>query len=160
MPNCAELNFTNEGGVRGSTRLLKNIGGLMDLSADSQVDATTGRGGLVGRDGATAEQATPAFELLIDPDDPAFVAPRGHGRRDRRVCTRTGQREPQSDGVFYRAALEGLALRYRVCLGMLESLVEHRHRGDPHRRRRLSQNELSMPDDGRRLRSHGDCGAG
>ena len=38
----------------------------------------------------------------------------------------SGQTPPEEDGVFYRAALEGLALRYRACLHMLESLTENR----------------------------------
>jgi rhamnulokinase len=39
---------------------------------------------------------------------------------------RTGQNKPDSMAGYFRASLEGLALRYRVCLGMLEQLVEHR----------------------------------
>ena len=122
---CAELNFTNEGGVQGSTRLLKNIGGLWifqqirkalerrgdDESWESMVDA--------------AGKATP-FALLIDPDAADFVAPDDMVQAIVAYADRTGQDAPVGNGNLYRGALEGLALRYRVCLGMLESLVEHR----------------------------------
>ncbi len=121
---CAELNFTNEGGVRGSIRLLKNIGGLWIFQQIRQ--SMQRRGRAVSWDEMVQQAiASPAFELLIDPDDPSFVAPQDMVDAMVAYARRTGQREPQSDGVFYRAALEGLALRYRVCLGMLESLAEH-----------------------------------
>jgi rhamnulokinase len=121
---CAELNFTNEGGVRGSIRLLKNIGGLWIFQQIRQ--SMQRRGRAVSWDEMVQQAiASPAFELLIDPDDPSFVAPEDMVDAMVAYARRTGQSEPQSDGLFYRAALEGLALRYRVCLGMLESLVEH-----------------------------------
>jgi rhamnulokinase len=121
---CAELNFTNEGGVGGSVRLLKNIGGLWIFQQIRQ--SMQRRGRAVSWD-AMVQQAidSPAFELLIDPDDASFVAPDDMVEAISAYAGRTGQSEPQHDGVFYRAALEGLALRYRACLGMLESLVEH-----------------------------------
>ena len=72
-----------------------------------------------------AKNATP-FALLLNPDDAALVAPDDMVDEIRAYASRTGQAVPSDDGVLYRAALEGLALRYRVCLGMLESLVEHR----------------------------------
>jgi rhamnulokinase len=121
---CAELNFTNEGGVRGSVRLLKNIGGLWIFQQIRQ--SMLRRGRAVSWE-AMVQQAidSPAFELLIDPDDASFVAPEDMVDAIREYARRTGQSEPQHDGALYRASLEGLALRYRDCLGMLESLVEH-----------------------------------
>lgn len=121
---CSQLNFTNEGGVGGSTRLLKNIGGLWifqqlrksmqrrgnDVSWESMVQQ--------------AESATP-FGLLIDPDHADFAAPTDMLDAIEGFASKTGQAKPGSDGSYYRASLEGLALRYRVCLGMLEELVEN-----------------------------------
>ncbi len=122
---CGELNFTNEGGVAGSTRLLKNIGGLWIFQQlrksmqrrGNEVDWET----MVRQ----AEAATP-FGLLIDPDHPGFVAPDDMLDAIEAFAASTGQQQPGDEGGYYRAALEGLALRYRVCLGMLEQLVENR----------------------------------
>ncbi|MCG8653023.1 MAG: rhamnulokinase, partial [Pirellulales bacterium] len=122
---CAELNFTNEGGVRGSTRLLKNIGGLWIFQQMRQ--AMERRGRAVSWEAMVeAAKDAPPFALLLNPDDPDFVAPDDMIDAVCRYAPRTNQTVPTDDGVFYRAALEGLALRYRMCLGMLESLVEHR----------------------------------
>lgn len=121
---CAELNFTNEGGIRGSTRLLKNIGGLWIFQ---QI-----RRSLVRRDVSvtweqmveSARTSTP-FALLVNPDDPAFVAPDDMIDAIHDYAGRTGQDVPSDNAVLFRGSLEGLALRYRVCLSMLESLVGH-----------------------------------
>lgn len=121
---CAELNFTNEGGVRGSTRLLKNIGGLWIFQ---QIRKSMERRGTAVSWEAMIDsaKATAPFQLLLNPDDEAFVAPDDMIDEIRAYADRTGQAVPSEDGVLFRASLEGLALRYRACLGMLESLVEH-----------------------------------
>ena len=122
---CSQLNFTNEGGVRGSTRLLKNIGGLWIFQQIRQA--------LQRRDSAVSWEAmvqqaksAPPLSLLIDPDDASFVAPDDMVDAISAYASRTGQRVPTDNAVLYRASLEGLALRYRACLEMLESLIEHR----------------------------------
>ncbi|NNE01089.1 MAG: rhamnulokinase, partial [Pirellulaceae bacterium] len=122
---CAELNFTNEGGVQGSTRLLKNIGGLWVFQQIRK--SMQRRGDDVSWDSMVQEalQAKP-FALLLNPDDADFVAPDDMVDAIGSFAVRTGQSAPASNGELYRAALEGLALRYRSCLGMLERLVEHR----------------------------------
>ncbi|TWU21489.1 Rhamnulokinase [Novipirellula galeiformis] len=122
---CAELNFTNEGGIQGSTRLLKNIGGLWIFQ---QIRKSLERRGTAEPWDVMVDRALAAkpFELLVDPDDAAFVAPDDMLDAIVRYAGRTGQSAPQSNGVLYRGALEGLALRYRSCLGMLETLVGNR----------------------------------
>lgn len=120
---CAELNFTNEGGVRGSTRLLKNIGGLWVFQQIRKSMERRGRACSWAEMVDAARQASP-FALLVNPDDPAFVAPDDMVDAIESFAERTGQATAHDDGVLYRAALEGLALRYRACLQMLESLTE------------------------------------
>ena len=122
---CAELNFTNEGGVDGSTRLLKNIGGLWIFQQIRKSMERRSTAHSWEEMVEMAQAATP-FELLVNPDDPSLVAPDDMLAALGDYAERTGQRRPGDQAVLYRAALEGLALRYRVCLGMLESLVEHR----------------------------------
>jgi rhamnulokinase len=122
---CSALNFTNEGGVQGSTRLLKNIGGLWIFQ---QIRASLDRRGeAVSWDAMVqaARQSSP-FSLLLDPDHPDFRAPDDMVEAIAAFAARTGQPPVTDPAVLYRAALEGLALRYRVCLGMLESLVGNR----------------------------------
>ncbi|MEM0925812.1 MAG: rhamnulokinase family protein [Planctomycetota bacterium] len=122
---CSELNFTNEGGVAGSTRLLKNIGGLWVFQ---QIRKSMQRRGRDVDWAAMVEQAMQSdpFGLLIDPDDDSFVAPSDMVDAIDTYAERTSQPIPTSDGTYFRAALEGLALRYRVCLQMLERLLGHR----------------------------------
>lgn len=100
---CAKLNFTNEGGVGGSTRLLKNIGGLWvfqqirksmqrrgdDVSWDDMVSA--------------AKRAAP-FGLLLDPDDASLVAPDDMIDAIEAYASRTNQRMPDDRGGLYRSA--------------------------------------------------------
>ena len=122
---CSRLNFTNEGGVQGSTRLLKNIGGLWIFQQIRE--SLVRRGTAVSWDEMVESAARAAsFKLLLDPDAACFVAPDDMIDAIAGYADRTGQRMPSDNGMLYRAALEALALRYRVCLGMLESLAGNR----------------------------------
>ena len=119
---CSELNFTNERGVSGSTRLLKNIGGLWIFQQIRKSMKRRSQAHDWSEMVRIAEQSPP-FELLINPDDPSLVAPDDMIEAINQYASRTGQATTDEPGVLYRAALEGLALRYRMCLGMLETLV-------------------------------------
>jgi len=121
---CSELNFTNERGVSGSTRLLKNIGGLWIFQQIRKSMQRRNQAHDWAEMVSIAETSTP-FELLINPDDPTLVAPDDMVDAINALAMKTGQSATEEPGVLYRAALEGLALRYRACLGMLESLVEN-----------------------------------
>jgi rhamnulokinase len=117
-----ELNFTNEGGVGGTTRVLKNIAGLWLVQQCRNLWKQQGHE--FGWEELTrrAEQ-TPPLLSLVDPDDHAFVAPRDMPAAIRDYCQQTGQPVPSSEGAIIRCALESLALRYRMVLGLLEELV-------------------------------------
>ncbi|MEM6979916.1 MAG: rhamnulokinase family protein [Planctomycetota bacterium] len=119
---CRELNFTNEGGVQGSTRLLKNIGGLWIFQ---QIRAALQRRGNAPswEDMIREAEVAEPFALLINPDDPSLSAPLDMIDAIETFASRTGQASPQALGILYRASLEGLALRYRQTLDDLESLV-------------------------------------
>ncbi|MGB1813765.1 MAG: rhamnulokinase [Rubripirellula sp.] len=122
---CSELNFTNEGGVGGSTRLLKNIGGLWVFQ---QIRKSLERRGTPPSwdDMVQAAESAEPFALLVNPDDPSLVAPEDMITAIEQLAERTSQPVPSNHAVLFRAALEGLALRYRACLEMLESLIENR----------------------------------
>ena len=122
---CQTFNFTNEGGVGGSVRLLKNISGLWIVQ---QCRAQWRR---EGRDLGWSELSRLASEAdsmvaVIDPDDVIFGAPDNMPEAIRQYCQRTNQRVPQTEGEIIRCALESLALRYRMVLEMLEQLVGNR----------------------------------
>ena len=78
---CAELNFTNEGGVFGSTRLLKNIGGLWIFQQIRKALERRGEEESWETMVAKAEDAKP-FSMLVNPDAEDFRGSNGHGRRD------------------------------------------------------------------------------
>jgi rhamnulokinase len=118
----SELNFTNERGVGGSTRLLKNIGGLWIFQ---QIRAALQRRDISATWDTMVRQAeaAPQLGLLIDPDDPSFVAPTDMIDAISAYAAATGQPPATDHAALYRAALEGLALRYRTCLASLEKIV-------------------------------------
>lgn len=116
-----ELNFTNEGGVNGTFRLLKNIMGLWILSEARREWERQGRTYSFPELIALASRA-PAFASLIDPDDDAFLPPGDMPDRIRRYCARTGQKAPSEPGEVVRCILESLALKYRYVLELTEQL--------------------------------------
>lgn len=122
---CYQLNFTNEGGVGGTTRLLKNIPGLWLIQECRRIWKLQGREygfeDLIRKAGES-----PPLVALVNPDHPSFVAPHDMPQAIREFCHRTGQDEPANEGATIRCALESLALRYRMVLGYLEELAGSR----------------------------------
>jgi rhamnulokinase len=120
-PEALALNFTNEGGVNGTIRLLKNIMGLWILQECRNQWKREGRA--YSWDAiATMAQEAPAFAAFIDVDDSSFLAPGDMPQRIREFCRKSGQSEPANDSAVIRCVLESLALRYRETLGQLEQL--------------------------------------
>ena len=115
-------NFTNEGGVAGTTRLLKNIMGLWLVQECRRAWARAGRD-LSYEELLPRAEAAPAFASLVDPDDPSFLAPGDMPARLAAFCARTGQPAPADDGAFVRCALESLALKYRWTVERLEEIL-------------------------------------
>lgn len=119
-----EAGFSNEGGVAGTTRVLKVIAGLWLIQECQRrwrhdgLDATWDE--LI----ASAE-AAPSFGPLIDPDSPAFLSPDDMPSAIRAACLATGQRPPESVGAIVRCCLESLVVRYRATLEELEAVVGH-----------------------------------
>jgi len=105
--------FSNEGGVFGTTRFLKNIAGMWLLQECKRVWDAAGKSAGYTELIAQAEQAPP-FAALIDPDAADFQAPADMTAAIAAVCHRTGQTAPADSGAFTRMILESLALKYRV----------------------------------------------
>jgi rhamnulokinase len=118
-----EANFTNEGGVCGTTRLLKNIGGLWLLQACRRAWAEQGQDYEYAELTEAAAAEPRAFRSLFDPDDPSFLHPPDMARAIADYCRRTGQPEPDGPAAFTRAIFESLAFKYRVVLDTLEALT-------------------------------------
>ena len=117
--DALRMNFTNEGGVNGTTRLLKNVMGLWMLQACRQ--SWTAQG-LSSDYRELIELATrePSFRHLVDPDEESFLRPPDMLAAINQFCTRTHQPVPQEAGAYVRAVLESLAFKYRLVLRNLE----------------------------------------
>jgi len=122
-PRARELNFTNEGGVFGTTRLLKNIGGLWLLQSCRRNWAEQGLE-LGYEELLTLAAGCPtSFRSLFDPDHPAFLHPRNMLAAIADYCRETGQPEPDGPAGYARAILESLAFKYRFVIESMERLT-------------------------------------
>jgi len=115
-----DLNFTNEGGVDGTFRLLKNIAGLWLLQECRRIWA---KDKAYSHEELTeaAESARP-FEMIIDPDWNGFLNPPDMPEAIIQYCHETGQPAPDSPAGFVRCILESLALKYRFVLDQLRQM--------------------------------------
>lgn len=121
-PRALELNVTNEGGIDGTYRLLKNIMGLWLVQECRRSFERHGRPLDYGPMVQLATAAKP-FASLIDPDDPSFLSPDDMPTAIQNFCRATNQPVPESEGQLIRCCLESLALKYRVVLGWMEELT-------------------------------------
>ena len=125
-PRSRELNFTNEGGVCGTTRLLKNIGGMWLLQACRRKWAAQGLDfGYEDLLDAAASEGRP-FRALFDPDHASFLHPPDMVAAIADYCRETGQEELESPGAVTRAILESLAFKYRYVIESLGRLTGRR----------------------------------
>ncbi len=116
----AALNFTNEAGFGGTTRLLKNIAGLWLLQECRRDWASKGESLSYAELAKLAEEAGPAT-AIVDPDD--FLQPGDMPRRIVEWCHAHSLKAPQTKGEICRVILESLAARYRQVLDGLEELI-------------------------------------
>lgn len=121
-PESLAYNFTNEGGVCGTFRFLKNIMGLWLVQECRRTWAQAGREYSYDDLTALAAKAAP-FQAIIDPDDESFLRPGDMPARIQEFCQRTGQPIPDEEGAIVRCALESLALKYRWTLEGLEKIT-------------------------------------
>jgi len=114
------MNLTNEVGVAGKIRLLKNIAGLWLLQECRRAWMAEGSAYNYEQLARMAEGAG-AHSAAIDPD--AFLEPGEMPRKIAEYCRRTGQDPPSTHAEYARAILESLALRYRQVLEDVEALT-------------------------------------
>jgi len=134
----AELNFTNEAGVGGTTRLLKNIAGLWLIQECRRIWARQGREYSWEQMVAMAT-AVPGCRWFVNPDDPALNAPEDMPRTLRELArtgvggssgsgggSSAGRGGPESDAEILRCAFDSLARRYAEVLRNLEQVIDGR----------------------------------
>jgi rhamnulokinase len=116
------LNFTNEGGVCGTYRFLKNVMGLWLLQGCRRDWELAGQSYTYAELMQMVSSGSP-FACLVNPDHPSFLHPQSMLEALEHFFRSTGQREPQSAAAVTRAVLESLALKYRLVLDNLETLT-------------------------------------
>lgn len=113
--------FTNEGGIEGTVRFLKNIMGLWILQECRRTWEAGGRSIGYSEIVGLAGEADPRVSF-INPDDPRFFPPGDMVKRVQNYCRETGQPVPEGIGEVARCILESLALRYRTVIEKIECL--------------------------------------
>jgi rhamnulokinase len=122
-PRSLESNFTNEGGVGGTIRFLKNVTGLWLVQGCRKAWAKDGP--LSYEELVQAAGDAPPFAAFIDPDSPDFLNPPDMPDAIAGYCRGTGQQTPVSRAAMVRALLESLALKYRYVIDQLRFVLGH-----------------------------------
>lgn len=115
-------NFTNEGGIFGTTRFLKNVMGLWLLQECQRIWAQFGH--MTDYETLLADvDGVPAFAALIDPDDARFLAPEEMPAAINAYLLEHGQKTLQAPAAFARCIMESLVLRYREAFEQTSALT-------------------------------------
>lgn len=120
------MSFTNEGGVCGTFRFLRNIMGLWLVQQCRQTWKAAGEDISYAEITEMAAQSE-GFRSIVDPDARVFLS---HGDMPQRIqdfCRGTNQPVPSTKGEVVRCALDSLALRYRSTVECLDSMFGIRH---------------------------------
>jgi rhamnulokinase len=115
-------NLTNEGGVAGTYRLLRNVTGLWLLHECRRTWASEGHDLSFDELVSLGAEAAP-FGSLVDPNADVFLEPGDLPARIRAYCGHTGQAEPESVGATVRCILESLALKQATTVGVLAAVT-------------------------------------
>jgi len=117
-----DMNFTNEGGVDGTTRFLKNITGMWLLEQcrkEWEKEGTTYSYPIIVEMASAAE----GFKCLVDPDDASFANPHSMTNAIKDYCSATGQHVPVNHAEVIRCIFDSLALKYRFVLYKLQQVA-------------------------------------
>lgn len=117
-----EMNFTNEGGVDGTIRFLKNITGMWLLEQCRKEWKSVGRS-YTYPDIVEMSNSVSGFQCYIDPDDPDFANPESMPAAIAFHCLRTAQKAPVTDAEFICCILQSLALKYKYVLDGLQKMA-------------------------------------
>ena len=118
-----ELNFTNEGGIEGTTRFLKNICGMW-LYERCRKEWPEEVRKLSHPELQGSAMQIEAFRSIINPDDKAFANPPSMIEAIKQYCRETGQNVPESPAEICRCIFDSLALRYRQVFNWLKEFAD------------------------------------
>ncbi len=121
-PEALAANFTNEAGLDGTTRFLKNCAGMWLIQECRRVWAEQGRTYSYAELALMAKEAK-GLVSLFDPDDPRFATPGDMPTRIRKACLEKGEPEPANEAALIRSILDSLALRYDQLLRTASQLT-------------------------------------
>ncbi|MBQ9310677.1 MAG: rhamnulokinase [Bacteroidales bacterium] len=113
------LNFTNEGGIEGTTRFLKNITGMWLLEQSRKVWARDGRTYSYAQIEKMANEAE-GYKGIIDPDDPSLANPANMVKAISELLWNSNQSIPVNDAEMIRCIYQSLAAKYKEVLGILQ----------------------------------------
>jgi sugar (pentulose or hexulose) kinase len=117
-----KYDFTNEGGVFGTIRVLKNIMGLWIEQESRRQWKREGKNFTFDELSEMALASKP-LQSLINPDDPSFSSAGNMPKRICEYCEKTGQHVPETIGEIVRCIFESLSLRYRWTAEKLEEMT-------------------------------------
>lgn len=118
-----ELNFTNEGGIEGTTRFLKNICGMW-LYERCRKEWPEEVRQLSHPELQGSAMQVEAFRSIINPDDKAFANPPSMIEAIQQYCRETNQAVPETPAEICRCIFDSLALRYRQVFGWLKEFAD------------------------------------
>ncbi len=121
-----EFNLTNERGIDGTTRLLRNVMGLWLLQECRRAWAAGPEAAPTYAELAELAAAADPEVALFDPDLDELLAPADMPTAIRSACERTGQSAPEGHGELVRSILTSLACKYRLVLERLEAVTGKR----------------------------------
>lgn len=116
-----EMNFTNEGGVQGTTRFLKNIMGMWLIQECKRVWDDEDE--ISWQEIVDCSNDVEPFRCFINPDDSSFLNPGNMPKAIRKYCENTGQYVPKTKGEIARCIYDSLVLKYRFTIRQIESVT-------------------------------------
>ena len=115
------MNFTNEGGVDGTTRFLKNIMGMWLIQECKRIwDEEKEFEWQEIVDMCMDEEH---FRCFINPDNPVFLNPGNMPQAIKEYCAQTGQKVPENKGQVARCIYDSLVLKYKFTIEQIESVT-------------------------------------
>ncbi len=117
-----EYNVTNEGGIEGTTRFLKNITGMWLLEQSRKTWAAEGREYNYAQIEAMGREAID-FPSVIDPDDPRFAAPKDMDAEIKAALAESGQQVTVNDAQMISCIYHSLTKKYKDVIAMLQSFA-------------------------------------
>jgi rhamnulokinase len=116
-----QMNFTNEGGVEGTTRFLKNIMGMWLIQECKRIWDEEKE--MEWQEIVDLSLAAEPFKCLINPDDLSFLNPGNMPVAIQNYCEKTNQPVPQTKGEIARCIYDSLAMKYKFTIGQIESVT-------------------------------------